>query len=154
MIIIYTTGVFDLLHIGHIKILKRARALGDKLTVGVQDDDSVEEQKGERPILNSNERMAMLEALHIVDNTICYTNTDQLDMLDLIKPNIMVQGSDWEESSFAESFSSFFSFEFVSSKSRLLINLTINWLNLFWFSMQLSNSFNLCFKFLSNKSFQ
>ena len=99
MIIIYTTGVFDLLHIGHIKILKRARALGDKLTVGVQDDDSVEEQKGERPILNSNERMAMLEALHIVDNTICYTNTDQLDMLDLIKPNIMVQGSDWEESS-------------------------------------------------------
>ena len=99
MIVIYTTGVFDLLHIGHINILKRARALGDKLTVGVQDDDSVEEQKGERPILNCNERIAMLEALHFVDDTISYTNTDQLDMLELIQPNIMVQGSDWEESS-------------------------------------------------------
>ena len=99
MIVVYTTGVFDLLHIGHINILKKAHGLGDELIVGVQEDNSVYEQKGETPILNCQERMLMLEALDFVNRTVGYKNTDQLEMLDSIKPNIMVQGSDWEDSS-------------------------------------------------------
>ena len=60
MTLVYTTGVFDILHPGHISTLKRAREYGDKLIVGVQDDESVEKQKGRRPTLTCKERMMML----------------------------------------------------------------------------------------------
>ena len=92
---VYTTGVFDLLHPGHLSLLRKARALGDKLIVGVQEDDSVEEQKGKRPIMNCEQRMAMLEALPFVDIVFPYSNLDQRKMLAILKPDIMVQGGDW-----------------------------------------------------------
>lgn len=92
---VYTTGVFDLLHPGHINLLRRARALGDKLIVGLQEDDSVEAQKGKRPIMNCEERKIILEALPFVDSVKPYSDLDQRKMLKLIKPNIMVQGGDW-----------------------------------------------------------
>lgn len=97
-IIVYTTGVFDLLHPGHLNLLKRARALGDKLIVGVQEDDSVEEQKGKRPIMTCEQRMAMLEALPFVDVVLPYSDLDQRKMVELLKPDIMVQGGDWLKS--------------------------------------------------------
>lgn len=95
MIIVYTTGVFDLLHPGHLNILRRARSLGDKLIVGVQEDDSVLKQKGKKPIMTCAQRILMLEALPFVDVVIPYSNTDQREMLDIIKPNVVVQGGDW-----------------------------------------------------------
>jgi len=95
MIIVYTTGVFDLLHPGHLDTLKRARALGDRLVVGVQDDESVLGQKGRLPSVNCTNRMLMLEAFSFVDVVIPYYNIDQREMLALIKPDIMVQGQDW-----------------------------------------------------------
>ena len=98
IIVVYTTGVFDLLHPGHLNLLRRARALGDKLIVGVQEDDSVEEQKGKRPIMSYEQRMAMLEALPFVDVVVPYGDLDQRKMLDLLKPDIMVQGGDWLKS--------------------------------------------------------
>ncbi|MEW6171240.1 MAG: adenylyltransferase/cytidyltransferase family protein [Candidatus Omnitrophota bacterium] len=95
MIIVYTTGVFDLLHPGHLNILKRARALGDRLIVGVQNDESVEQQKGKRPTMACADRILMLETLPFVDIVVPYQDIDQRLMLSLIKPDIMVQGEDW-----------------------------------------------------------
>lgn len=68
--IVYTTGVFDMLHPGHLTILRRARELGDRLVVGVQEDSSVEAQKGVRPIMSTRERTTMLRALPFVDQVI------------------------------------------------------------------------------------
>lgn len=95
MIIVYTTGVFDLLHPGHLNILKRARALGDRLVVGVQDDESVYQQKGRLPAMNCSDRILMLETLPFVDIVIPYYDLDQRKILSLIRPDIMVQGEDW-----------------------------------------------------------
>jgi len=95
MIIVYTTGVFDLLHPGHINLLRRAKALGDKLIVGLQEDDSIEAQKGKRPIMSYEERKTMLQALPFVDIVKPYHDLDQRKMLKAIKPDIMVQGGDW-----------------------------------------------------------
>ena len=97
MILVYTTGVFDIIHPGHLNILRRARALGDRLIVGVQEDESVEKQKGRKPVMNCLERITMLEALPFVDVTVPFTDLDQRKMLKLFRPDIMVQGSDWQE---------------------------------------------------------
>ena len=94
-VIVYTSGVFDLLHPGHLNLLRKARALGDKLIVGVQEDNSVEKQKGEKPIMTCEQRMAMLEALPFVDIVFPYSDLDQRKMLKLLRPNIVVQGGDW-----------------------------------------------------------
>jgi rfaE bifunctional protein nucleotidyltransferase chain/domain len=95
MITVYTTGVFDLLHPGHINILRRARAMGDRLIVGVQEDDSVLEQKGRRPIMSCKERMFMLKELPFVDLVLSYHDIDQRKMIKILKPKIIVQGGDW-----------------------------------------------------------
>jgi rfaE bifunctional protein nucleotidyltransferase chain/domain len=95
MTLVYTTGVFDILHPGHISTLKRAREYGDKLIVGVQDDESVEKQKGRRPTLTCKERMMMLEELPFVDSCISYFNIDQREMMEKIRPNVFVQTEEW-----------------------------------------------------------
>jgi len=95
MITVYTTGVFDLFHPGHINLLRRARALGDKLIVGLQEDDSVEAQKGRKPIMSYKERKTMLLSTTIVDEVIPYHDLDQRKTLKVIKPDIVVQGGDW-----------------------------------------------------------
>ncbi len=71
---VYTAGVWDMLHIGHIEFLKRAKALGDILIVGVQSDEEVEKQKGIKPIICTKDRIATLEALSCVDLAIPYTD--------------------------------------------------------------------------------
>jgi len=95
MITVYTTGVFDILHKGHINILVNARNLGDSLVVGVQDDDGVFQYKGSYPVMSTLERVAQLEALPFVDKVIAYHGVDQRPYLRDISPNIMVQGDDW-----------------------------------------------------------
>ena len=96
MIIVYTSGVFDILHRGHLNVLIKARALGDRLVVGIQKDKAVFESKGCFPTLSTHERVEQMRALPFVDEVIIYhSGTDQTEALDSIKPDIMVQGDDW-----------------------------------------------------------
>src|SRR3989338_3232052 len=96
MIIVYTSGVFDILHRGHLNVLIKARALGDRLVVGIQKDKAVFESKGHFPILSTRERIEQMRAFPFVDKVIIYhSGTDQTEALDSIKPDIMVQGDDW-----------------------------------------------------------
>jgi cytidyltransferase-like protein len=91
---VFTTGVFDILHRGHLNILTQAAALGE-LTVGIMTDQGVEETKGARPILTLEERDAQIRSLPFVAQVIHYTDTDQRANYAALKPDIVVQGDDW-----------------------------------------------------------
>lgn len=91
---VYTTGVFDILHRGHLNILTQAAALGD-LVVAVQTDQGVLESKGRMPILSYEERVAQLESLPFVKEVQGYRIQRQTHNYELIKPDIIVQGDDW-----------------------------------------------------------
>ena len=93
--IVYTTGVFDLLHRGHFNLLTKARALGSKLVVGVQEDDSIQKCKGRKPILTTEERVEQLQALPFVSEVITYRGADQIPYYKQVRPDIIVQGDDW-----------------------------------------------------------
>lgn len=92
---VMSSGVFDVLNLGHINILTEAKKLGDYLVVAIQDDESVKKSKGRYPILNIKERIAQIEALPFVDSIVVYDNVDQRNLWDEIKPNIIVQGDDY-----------------------------------------------------------
>ena len=91
---IFTTGVFDILHRGHLNILTQAAALGE-LVVGIMTDQGVEETKGVRPILTLEERDAQVRSLPFVSEVIHYTDVDQRENYRTVKPGIVVQGDDW-----------------------------------------------------------
>lgn len=91
---VYTTGVFDLLHRGHLNILTQAASLGE-LYVGIMTDEGVERSKGSRPILSLSEREAQVRSLPFVAEVIRYTETDQSANYQAIQPQIVVQGDDW-----------------------------------------------------------
>lgn len=91
---VYTTGVFDILHRGHLNILTQAAALGE-LTVGIMTDHGVEAAKGSRPILTLEERDAQIRSLPFVAEVVHYTETDQTPLYERLNPDIIVQGDDW-----------------------------------------------------------
>lgn len=94
--IVFTNGCFDLLHPGHISLLHQARALGDRLVVGLNTDDSVRRLKGpQRPILSENDRAAMLSALECVDLVVHFDEDTPLALIEAIQPDILVKGSDY-----------------------------------------------------------
>jgi len=94
--VVMTNGCFDLLHAGHIQYLAEARALGDRLIIAVNDDDSVRRLKGcERPINSLEQRMAVLSALHDVDWVIPFSEDTPADLIAQILPNILVKGGDY-----------------------------------------------------------
>ena len=95
--IITTNGVFDILHIGHIRYLQEAKKLGDMLIVGINSDPSVKRIKGQkRPINNENDRAEALAALQCVDYVAIFTEDDPIIFLKAIKPNIHVKGGDYD----------------------------------------------------------
>lgn len=95
--IIITFGTFDLLHIGHINILSRAKALGDKLIVGVSTDKFSIEKKNRTPIYNENDRKKILESLCFVDKVFFEESFEQKrDYIKKYKADIFVMGNDWE----------------------------------------------------------
>jgi D-beta-D-heptose 7-phosphate kinase/D-beta-D-heptose 1-phosphate adenosyltransferase len=94
--IVFTNGCFDLLHLGHIRYLEGAKALGDILVVGVNSDHSVKRLKGpERPILPEEERAEILSGLGFVDYITIFDEEDPLKLITTLQPDILVKGGDW-----------------------------------------------------------
>jgi len=94
--IVFTNGCFDLLHVGHLRYLQKAKALGDILVVGVNSDASVKELKGpERPILPLEERMEILSGFECVDYVTSFDESTPLELISFLKPTILVKGGDW-----------------------------------------------------------
>jgi rfaE bifunctional protein nucleotidyltransferase chain/domain len=95
-IIVFTNGVFDLLHPGHVRYLQRARALGDALVVGLNSDASVRRNKGpERPVNPEIERAEVLAALECVDAVVLFEEDTPAEIVRACQPDILVKGSDW-----------------------------------------------------------
>jgi rfaE bifunctional protein nucleotidyltransferase chain/domain len=91
-----TNGCFDILHPGHIDYLERARALGDRLVIAVNDDDSVRDLKGpDRPINDLSTRVRMLSALNCVDWVFAFSESEPTRVYCSIQPNILVKGGDY-----------------------------------------------------------
>jgi D-beta-D-heptose 7-phosphate kinase/D-beta-D-heptose 1-phosphate adenosyltransferase len=96
--VVFTNGCFDILHVGHIRYLSKARKMGDLLIVGLNTDRSVRTVKGEkRPIVSEKERAEVLAALEIVDYIVLFDEPDPLRLITALKPDILVKGADWSK---------------------------------------------------------
>jgi rfaE bifunctional protein nucleotidyltransferase chain/domain len=96
--VVFTNGVFDLLHPGHVRYLQQARGLGDVLIVGVNSDRSVRANKGAgRPITPEGERCEILGALSAVDAVVIFDDETPRDLIAAIRPDVLVKGADWAE---------------------------------------------------------
>ena len=94
--VVFTNGVFDILHTGHFELLQEARSLGDKLIVGINSDASVKRLKGEtRPINNVMKRISQLEILPWVDQVIVFDEDTPYELIKEIKPHVIVKGGDY-----------------------------------------------------------
>jgi len=96
--IVFTNGVFDILHLGHVSYLEEARKLGDFLVVGINDDASVRLlNKGpERPIHDERARAEVLASLRCVDATIIFSENTPATIIEAIQPNVLVKGGDYD----------------------------------------------------------
>lgn len=96
--VVFTNGVFDLLHPGHIDVLLGARRHGEALVVGVNSDESVRRLKGpERPIRSAPERCYVLAALESVDAVVVFDQDTPRELIALLRPNVLVKGGDYTE---------------------------------------------------------
>jgi rfaE bifunctional protein nucleotidyltransferase chain/domain len=94
--VVFTNGVFDLLHIGHITYLAKAAELGDKLIIGLNADSSVRRIKGEsRPVNDQNTRAAILAALFFVDAIVVFEEDTPLNLISTLLPDYLVKGADY-----------------------------------------------------------
>ena len=94
--IVFTNGCFDILHTGHVTYLAQAKALGERLIVAVNEDDSVRRLKGaDRPVNTSSDRMAVLNSLESVDWIVSFSEDTPEQLLELLKPDILVKGGDY-----------------------------------------------------------
>ena len=94
--IVFTNGVFDVLHRGHVEYLEEARALGDRLVVGVNTDASVRRLKGEgRPLVPEDERVEVLQALESVDLVVTFGEDTPERVIREVAPDVLVKGGDW-----------------------------------------------------------
>jgi rfaE bifunctional protein nucleotidyltransferase chain/domain len=96
--IVFTNGCFDLIHPGHIKILKEAKKRGDTLIVGLNSDSSIRKIKGaHRPIIDDNSRAKVLAAIEYVDYIVFFSQETPIRLIKQIKPDIIVKGGDWRK---------------------------------------------------------
>lgn len=94
--IVATNGCFDILHIGHLHLLNKAKEFGDLLIVGVNSDKSVSNLKGpQRPVVTQQERAAIIASLKAVDCVCIFDESTAVNLLDLIKPDVYVKGGDY-----------------------------------------------------------
>lgn len=94
--VVFTNGVFDILHAGHVMYLEAARALGDVLVVGLNTDDSVRRIKGPtRPVNTEMDRAAVLAALRCVDHVVLFDGDTPLELIEALIPDVLVKGGDY-----------------------------------------------------------
>lgn len=122
--IVFTNGCFDLLHVGHVRYLQEARSLGDALVVGINSDASVKRLKGPtRPIQIENDRAEILAALGCVDFTVIFAEDTPENLIQKVRPDILVKGGDWKISDivgapFVQSYGGqVMSLQFINGKS-------------------------------------
>ena len=96
MIIGYTTGVFDMFHVGHLRILQQAREQCDRLIVGVSTDELVESYKKKRPVIPQADRMEIVRAIRHVDEVIPQTHRDKFRAWEELRFHVMFVGDDWK----------------------------------------------------------
>ena len=95
--LVFTNGVFDLLHLGHITYLAKAAELGDKLIIGLNSDASVKRIKGpERPVNDQNNRAALLAALFFVDAVVLFGDDTPLNLITGLMPDVLIKGADYQ----------------------------------------------------------
>ena len=95
--LVFTNGVFDLLHVGHVRYLAQARALGDALVVAINSDRSVRELKGpDRPIFEQAERAEILAALRQVDYIVVFDDVSPRSLITQLLPDVLVKGGDYQ----------------------------------------------------------
>ena len=96
--IVFTNGCFDILHLGHLKLLRDASELGDILVVGLNSDKSVKINKGDsRPINNQNYRASMLEFFDFIDYIVLFNEKDPMGIIKKIRPDVLVKGGDYKK---------------------------------------------------------
>ncbi|MFB3067620.1 MAG: D-glycero-beta-D-manno-heptose 1-phosphate adenylyltransferase [Planctomycetota bacterium] len=96
--VVFTNGCFDVLHAGHVDFLARARALGDLLVVGINDDASITRLKGEgRPVNPIGARAAVLGGLLTVDYLVGFAEDTPGPLIELLRPDVLVKGEDWKD---------------------------------------------------------
>jgi len=101
--VVLANGCFDILHVGHVRYLESAKALGDVLVVAINDDTSVRRLKGpRRPILPIGERMALVDALESVDYVVSFPEADVGTVIEGLRPDIHAKGTDYSEDSVPE----------------------------------------------------
>jgi glycerol-3-phosphate cytidylyltransferase len=98
MTLVYTAGTFDLLHLGHVRIIRAARGFGDKLIVGVSTDELVEAYKGKRPVVPFDERLEMVRELKGVDAVVAQHDQDKFAAWERMKFDVWLVGDDWFDS--------------------------------------------------------
>lgn len=95
--VVFTNGVFDLLHIGHLTYMAKAAELGHKLVIGLNSDASVKRLKGEsRPVNNQNSRAMLLAALFFVDAVVVFEEDTPLNLISALLPDVLVKGADYQ----------------------------------------------------------
>ena len=95
--LVFTNGVFDLLHVGHVRYLTQARALGDAMLVAINSDRAVRELKGpDRPVFNEGERAEILAALRVVDYVTIFDNISPRSVIAELLPDVLVKGGDYD----------------------------------------------------------
>lgn len=94
--VVFTNGCFDILHVGHVRYLQEARALGGLLIVGMNSDSSVSRLKGpSRPVQTEKDRAEILAALGCVDFVVLFDDETPLDLIRAVQPDVLVKGGDW-----------------------------------------------------------
>ena len=100
--IVFTNGVFDILHLGHVDYLAKASDLGDVLVIGVNSDSSVRNLKGpQRPVNSEKQRCMLLAALQFVDAVVLFEEETPYELIKIIQPDVLVKGADYAPSSIA-----------------------------------------------------
>jgi D-glycero-beta-D-manno-heptose 1-phosphate adenylyltransferase len=94
--VVFTNGCYDLLHPGHIRLLEKAKSMGDALIVGLNSDESVEQAKGAgRPVTPERERAEVLLALEAVDAVVVFGEETPRELIAALLPDVLVKGADW-----------------------------------------------------------
>jgi len=95
--VVFTNGCFDIIHSGHIRYLKEAKALGDVLVVGLNSDMSILIIKPDRPIIPQDQRAEILSSLEMVDYVTLFDEETPYELIKLLHPDILVKGGDWKK---------------------------------------------------------